>query len=224
MSKVAFLTTIFPMDELFLHDFFTSLSNQTYTQFDLIVLNDGYKNFEEIKKKYNHLKIIELKHNKTPAKNREYGINYCIENEYDILIFGDSDDCFAANRIEKSIQLLEHNDIIVNDLSLFDDNGINIEKYMSHRLKNLQKIEVEFIEDKNIFGFTNTALNLKQVEKIDFDTDIVAADWFFYKKLLRKNMTAIFTNETISYYRQHDNNLVGLTVKDCSYCFWWERK
>ena len=57
---------------------------------------------------------------KNPIENREKGINYCINQGYDILIFGDSDDYFSRNRVEKSIELLSKYSIVVNDLNLFD--------------------------------------------------------------------------------------------------------
>jgi len=82
--KIAFFTTIFTMNEHYLYDFFNSLRNQTYQKFDIIVVNDGYKNFEKIKTLYSKtLNIIELQYSNTPVKNREYGINYCIDNNYD---------------------------------------------------------------------------------------------------------------------------------------------
>ena len=60
LNNVAFLTTIFPMEEQFLIDFFDSLSKQTYKNFDVIVVNDGYRGFDEIKERYCKLNLIEL--------------------------------------------------------------------------------------------------------------------------------------------------------------------
>ena len=168
--KVAFLTTIFPMQKKYLIDFFNSLEKQTYRYFDIIVVNDGYDDFNEIKKNYLMLNIIELKYSNTPAKNREYGINYVVDNNYDILIFGDSDDYFQENRIEVSLKYLKNQDIVVNDLSLFNDKGVYCRKYISNRIKNKTKINFDFIKDKNIFGLTNTALNVKILKnKVKFD-------------------------------------------------------
>ena len=53
-KKIAFLTTIFPMEEEYLKDFFNSLLQQTYKEFDILVVNDGYENFENL------LKILKL--------------------------------------------------------------------------------------------------------------------------------------------------------------------
>ena len=180
-NKISFLTTIFPMNRQFLYDFFDSLKNQTYKNIDVIVLNDGYKDFKKIKTAYDQtLNIVELKSSNTPAKNREYGINYCIDHKYDVLIFGDSDDYFKNNRVDKSLELLNKADIVINDLSLFNKNGIYEEKYLSHRLENLNMIDIEFIKDKNIFGMSNTATKLKNISNIEFDDKIVAVDWYFF--------------------------------------------
>lgn len=225
MIKTVFLTTIFPMNEQYLFDFFDSLQNQTYKDFDVIVVNDGHKNFESIKAKYaKYLNIIELKYSNTPAKNREHGVNYCIDAGYDILVFGDSDDYFAENRVKKSLELLNEYDIVVNDLSLFDEHGIYEERYISHRLNNMSVVGLEFIEDKNIFGLSNTAIRLKNIHKVSFDKDIVAIDWFLFKMLLSNGSKAIFTNETVSYYRQYLGNIVGLQVDGGRYLLWWEDK
>ena len=221
-DSVAFLTTIFPVDEGFLIDFFDSLCRQTAKNFDVIVINDGYLNFEKIKNVYGILNIIEIKYSDTPSKNRQYGINYCIDNRYDVLIFGDSDDYFASNRVELSLQLLEESDIVVNDVSLFNNCGVYEHNYISNRVKNNSKVEYDFIIDKNIFGLSNTALNIRILNLIDLDKDLVAVDWYLYKGLLRNKNIAIFTNKTTTYYRQHEDNIVGLRVVNGDYLLWWE--
>ena len=224
MKTVAFLTTIFPMKEQFLIDFFDSLSRQTYDKFDVIVVNDGYDNFYDVKIKYQNLSIIELPYSDTPAKNREYGINYCIDNKFDILIFGDSDDYFSNNRITKSVKLLSDHEIVVNDLTTFDKTGIIQHKYISTRVKNNSIINYSFIKDKNIFGMSNTAINLNILDKVKFDDSLVAVDWFMFKDLLKLGHKAIFTNEIISYYRQYSDNTIGLREMEGRYLLWWEKK
>ena len=47
--KIAILITIFTLYEHYLNDFFNSLKNQTYQNFDIILVNDGYKDFEKNK-------------------------------------------------------------------------------------------------------------------------------------------------------------------------------
>lgn len=209
-KKIAFLTTIFPMNMQYLNDFFDSLEKQSYKKFDIIVVNDGYQEFDKIKLKYDDLNIIELPYTNKPAKNREHGINYCIDNNYDVLIFGDSDDYFESNRVEKSLKLLNKYDIVVNDLSLFDNNTIYEKNYLSNRIENNSIIDINFIKNKNIFGLSNTAVLLKNLDKIIIQDDLIAVDWYIFTLLLLKGKTAIFTNETVSFYRQYEANTVGL--------------
>ena len=209
-KKIAFLTTIFPMNKAYLCDFFNSLQNQAYKNFDVIVVNDGYENFEEFTTEFKNLSIVELKHSNTLAKNREFGINYVKDNYYDILVFGDSDDYFDTNRVQVSVDILKDFDIVVNDLTLFnDENGIYCKRYISNRIKNNTEIELEFIKDKNIFGFSNTAVKVSVLENINFDKDLIAVDWYLYSILLLRKKKAVFNSKTVTYYRQYINNTIG---------------
>jgi hypothetical protein len=223
MSNIAFLTTVFPQNEEFLKDFFESLSRQTFRDFDLVIINNNLKNLNYYKNVYSKLRIIDINSSGSIAKNRELGINYCIEKKYDVLIFGDSDDYFKNNRVEKSLELLKKKEVIVNDLSIFNKYGVYEKKYLSNRLKNLDIIDYEFIKDKNIFGMSNTAIKLKNISKVIFDDNIIPIDWFFFRAILKQGLKALFTNETETFYRQHKNNTVGLRVKNDKYYLWWEK-
>jgi glycosyltransferase involved in cell wall biosynthesis len=209
-SKIAFLTTVFPMEKKYITDFFVSLQNQTSDYFDVIVVNDGYENFEDIIAEYSDLNIIELKFSDTPAKNREFGITFVKESEYDILVFGDSDDYYSPNRIQVSVDKLKTFDIVVNDLSLFNEKGITSNNYISNRVENNTEIDLSYIQDKNIFGMSNTAVKVNIIDSVIFDEELLAVDWYFFSVLLSKKYTAVFTNESISYYRQYINNIIGL--------------
>ncbi|MEY8198224.1 MAG: NeuD/PglB/VioB family sugar acetyltransferase [Colwellia sp.] len=210
--RIAFLSTIFDMKAEILRLFLKSLSEQTYSKFDLIILNDGYKGFDDLKNEYPGLKIIELPPADSIAKNRQILINYTIKNSYDIAIFGDSDDYFPENRVATSVRLLKKNDVIVNDLSSFNGSGFLKENILSRRLKDLDSIDSSFILDKNVFGMTNTAMNLAVLSKseVEFPSDLIAVDWYFFSILLKNGANAIFTDQTVTYYRQHENNTVGI--------------
>ena len=195
----------------YLKEMLDSLVIQSFTAFDLIVVNDGLSEFTALKKNYkNELNIIELKGIPNPAKNREIGINYCIEEGYEYLVFGDSDDTFSSNRVQLALEKLQLFDIVVNDLTLFSTDGILEEHYLSNRVKNNEQIDFEFITNKNLFGLSNTAIQLEGITSIELPTDLVAVDWYLFSVLLLKNRTAVFTNQAVTHYRQYDGNLVGL--------------
>ena len=222
-KKIAFFSTIFLENKKYIPDFFNSVVDQTYSLFDVVIVNDGYDEQEQLIEQYSSLNIVILEAGKNPIENREKGINYCIEQGYDILIFGDSDDYFSRNRVEKSIELLSKYSIVVNDLNLFDGSGVYECKYISNRLTNYTEINYDFIENKNIFGLSNTALNINILGLVKFNKETIALDWVLYKNLLKNGNTAIFTNETTTYYRQYDKNLLGLNSNNGDYLLWWEK-
>ena len=211
-KKIAFLTTIFPMCDSHVHDFFRSLSEQTWSDFDLVIINDGFGDLSELKEKYKKLNIIELSSAYSIAKNRESLIKYAHYNAYDVAIFGDADDYFSKNRIEVSLSLLLENDIVVNDLTTFSKDEVLEMNVFSNRLSNFSSIQIDYIKDKNIFGLSNTAINLSILNDsiISFEKDLIAVDWYFFTCLLLKNYKAIFTNEIVTFYRQHSSNTVGM--------------
>lgn len=198
------------MKELYLHDFFRSLQKQTYKDFDVLVLNDKFEYLDKLIKPYTDLNIIILPYSGTPAQNRKYSIDYIKEKNYDIAVFGDSDDYFSTNRIKKSIELLDDYDIVVNDLSLFNTDGIYIDKYISNRIANKTNITIDMIKDKNIFGLSNTAVRVDILSEMNFDRELIAVDWYMFSKLLLDGNKAVFTNETLTYYRQYSLNTVGI--------------
>ena len=209
-KKIAFLTTIYPTKKEYLDSFLHSLSKQTFKNFHLIVVNDGYSDFDKIKKKYSNLAIKELKFSNTPLKNRQHGINFILDNDYDTVFFGDSDDYFSSNRIELVLKKLNNYDLVVNDISVFDNKGVYDKKYFTNRIKNNTEITIDFIKDKNIFGMSNTALNVRSLDNIVYDSDLIALDWYMFTLALLKSGVAIFTNEAETFYRQHSENTIGI--------------
>lgn len=212
MNKIAFLSFVFPSIEKYLDDFFVSLERQTIRGFDLYIINDGLKDFDNYKKKYSGLNIIEINYvNSNKVKVREFGINFVLKKRYKFIVLGDADDYFAENRVECTVSYLKNNDIVINELNLVDEKKDLIKgQYLSKRIANGHDVSYSFILDKNICGFSNGAIKGELVDRVKFKANLVAVDWFFFSVLLLKRYKAIFTNETITYYRQHSNNLVGI--------------
>jgi len=218
MNKIAFLTTIYPIDDIYTTDFFESLIKQTYSNFDVIIANDGFSDLDKLKKKYSSLNIIELPVVDSIAKNRELLIKHAIICGYDYAVFGDIDDYFDNRRLEVLESLLKDNDIVINDLTTFNQKNVINERVFSARVNNLSNIPLDFIMDKNIFGLSNTAIKLQGLlcEQISFPSKLIAVDWYFFSNLLLNSKKAIFTNDTLTYYRQHDKNTAGIGAINAS--------
>jgi glycosyltransferase involved in cell wall biosynthesis len=211
LKKIAFFTVVFPSIEKHLDDFLGSLTEQTSKDFDLYLINDGLEDLERFKAKYAELNIYEIALSGTPSKIREAGIDLVSNKGYETIIFGDADDYFAKNRVEKAVELLERCDIVVNDLNIVDESGALLEKhYLSKRVKPGSVIDPGFIKDKNVLGFSNTAIRRSAFNKVIFNRELIAVDWFFFSYLLNMGSVAVFTDETVTNYRQHRLNMVGI--------------
>lgn len=206
------LGVVFPSVRKYLADYFDSLLDQTYKDFDLVLLNDGLNDGLDDYKWPPTLNIIEIPCSGPPASIRERGINHALDAGYERLVFTDTDDYFAENRLERCIELLMDNDIVVNDLTLVDEDGSPYDElYISGRLKELDEVGLDFMMDRNIMGLSNTAIRMSCLSgPVSFDEGLIAVDWHFFSTLLLRGCRAVFTGGTVTFYRQYGSNTVGL--------------
>ncbi|CAM3891393.1 glycosyltransferase family A protein [Vibrio aquimaris] len=210
MNKVCVLTTIFPMRYDYVERFFESLSHQTYSSFDTVIVNDGFGDISNIKSKNNNLNILEVEADSTPSKNRQVAIEFAIKSGYEIAILCDSDDYMDIHRVDVCVEQLKSTDIVVNELELFSEIGTIHDEYLSKRFLDGDIIEISDIKDKNIIGLSNSAFKLSIIDQFDFPKELIAIDWFLFSILILSGAKAKFTNKTKTYYRQYDQNTVGL--------------
>ena len=143
--------------------FLISLRNQTYKNFELIVIdqNEDDRAYEIIKKFENEFKIIYLKVNfKGLSKARNYGLNYV---SGDIIAFPD-DDCEYPNNLLENVK------------SFFDNNNFEILSGMAIDKENNKESIGRWLKKSkrmNIINFMrvcpSACLFIKTKEKLDFD-------------------------------------------------------
>ena len=202
--EMVFFTVCYPKALPYLDDFFKSLIDQTDQDFDVLVINDSCGPLADRLERYRALRIHEVPATGSLASIRQAGLNKVLVEGYKQVIFGDFDDCFAFDRIEKIKVLLRDWDIVVNDVSLFGDR--EEERYFSHRIKDGMQIRLEEILTKNFMGFSNTAVRAECLKNIIL-ADTTAVDWYLFSRLLAKGSKAVFCAEPLTNYRQHANNM-----------------
>ena len=211
MSKIALFTVFYPGAETYVDEFFNSVLNQTYKNFDLIIVNDGYKD-DNLASHCPNLNIIELRGDATISGNRAIGINYAIDNAYDYLFLCDVDDYMYPTRVEHVLESFGDNDIIVNDLDIVDaDRKLIVKDYFQKTINANTILDKDFIKDKNIFGFSNSALKVSAFSKVSFPVDLKVVDWYFFTQLLNEGLKAQFLDESLTEYRQHSGNMIGIS-------------
>ncbi|WP_237055925.1 glycosyltransferase [Microbulbifer sediminum] len=208
-NTVVIMSTAYPVDSYIARDFFTSLLNQSNKKFDILVVNDGYEGFHELKEEYKALNIIELPGISNIAKNRELLINTA-RLHYELGIFCDFDDVADCNRVEAAVSESDNADIIVNDLDIYSGERVIYPGFFQGELKHGQKLSYQDIKEKNYFGLSNTSVNLKKLFPVNFPEELKIVDWYFYSILLHKGLTAQFTNSTKTLYRQDGEHLANL--------------
>lgn len=199
---------VYPAAEKYFSDFLCSIEHQSYTDFDLIIGNDGLKRFDVSSCRLN-VRVVEL--SGTPAEIRESGLRFLREQGYEQAIFGDCDDFFSPNRVEVSLRLLKEYQLVVNDLDLVDSDGVLVRPgYLSTRIRDGERISADFVRDKNVLGLSNTAIRVSCLPTSRIPADLLAVDWFVFASILEGGGRGVFSSEACTYYRQHGGNTAGL--------------
>ncbi len=211
-NKVVFFSVFYPNKVEYHLDFLDSLNNQTYKNFDLLIINDGVVDLERLLRDNYEGNYYILDVEGSMLSVREQGLLKVIELGYEDIIFGDSDDYFTLNRIEYLRFLLEDWKVIVNDFHLVgEDQSIIQKNYLSKRLSELEVINYDFIRNKNILGFTNTALKVELLKGLSYDTCSPAIDWYLFSQVLWKlRDESCFTAQCATFYRQYQSNIASL--------------
>lgn len=214
--KTCVFGVVYPGMECFLDDYLSSFEKQTDKDFVLCLINEGVKDLEERITRI-PIETRTLSCKGTPSELRTRGITWCKELGFDILVFSDTDDTFIPNRIAVVKECLSHNsDIVVNDLIPFGVGIRKIRKWLSPRLKSGEALGIDSILMGNCFGLSNTSIRMSIIENVNFNIppDIHAFDWAFFSRLLNLNANAVFTSNSVTYYRQHSRNFVGFCMAD----------
>ena len=183
MNDTVILTFTYPLIEPYFEDFLKSCETQTNKEFDIIIVNDGLTSLQSMIDCHPSLNVSIKDYKGTISENRIYGLNLAKQKEYKYVI-----------------------------LDLVNINGEElVTNYISHRLKSGIIIGFEFIKEKNVIGFSNSAFRAELIpEKLSIPQDVAVVDWFFYTLLLHAGHKAVFSNEMITYYRQYSDNMIGI--------------
>ena len=209
-SKTLVLGVNYKGVENYVKDYFKSIKNQDTNQFDLLILNDNASSLGIGEMNVN-VDEIKISGNKSPAQIRYDGLNYAIKNDYQNLIFSDLDDFFSMNRISLSISALQKYDFVFNEIHLTDQKSKIIDKNYFNKICPGKSVDTfNQILDYNCLGLTHTGINLESIKNFYLPENIIAVDWWLFTILLLNGANGKYIDNAITYYRQTDENLVGM--------------
>ncbi len=212
-SDTLVLGVIYPGVEHYLNENLHSLTIQTDKNFNLLLLNDRF-NAYSINTPFLNTIIHNVNKKSNPAKIRQTGIQFAIDEGYKYLIFMDTDDYFDKFRVEYSKHYLKKYAFVYNELTIIDDECNILSKNILSQLNYEDSVkDYSFISDKNVMGLTNTAVNVSALKSLRIPDNTIAVDWWIFSILLINKKECKFISDTVTYYRQNKENLVGFLNK-----------
>lgn len=203
MPTVSIIVTTYNRKE-YLTETIQSILNQTYQDFELIIVDNhsNYDFFSHIKS-FKSEKIIPFQNqnNGIIAINRNVGIK---QAKGKFLAFCDDDDIWSPNKIERQLNYLnsQNADVIYTSLLCFNEKGDNYIR-KTKQIKNIsQLIRKNEISLSTVF--------LKNISLIRFDEDpnlVTVEDYFLWLNLYKSGLNFILLDEPTTKYRLSQSSM-----------------
>lgn len=191
-------------------DYVDSITNQTDKEFDWLMINDNCGP-GQLHLFPHYVTWINLDSTLSFGKIREIGISYAISNEFDNIVFSDIDDYYSENRIELSKLHLQDNAFVFSELQIVNFNKVLMHNdFISNLAVNPIPSHLIAIIDHNYIGLSHSAVRTKALLDFEIPITIDVVDWWLFSLLLIQSQTGKFMPDVSTFYRQNEENYVGV--------------
>lgn len=212
-KKISIIVPIYNA-ERFLDDTIKTVLNQTYSNWELLLVNDCTKdNSKKIYERYSKdekIKWFDLEKNSGAAIARNKGIEL---STGDYLCFLDSDDLWEEDKLQKQLDFMTINnyEFSFTGYEFADENG----KPNGKKVFVPSKINYKMALKNTTIWTSTVMLNMKKLNKEDIYMPNVrrgqdTATWW---KILKKVDYAYGLNEILSFYRRTNESLSSNKLK-----------
>lgn len=197
----------------FIEKSINSILNQTYQNFELIIIDDGSSD--------NSTKLIESFDSKKIRfyiNDENLGVSATRNRAIDLsngkyIAFMDSDDISPLNRLEIQVDFLEKNDEFGLLSGHYESFTEYYGLYTKRKFRKHSIIEEKIKVDLNFFGaIVSPATMIKKsvIDKhnIKFDTNLRIAEDFDFWRRIGKYSKVMNLDKKLIYYRKHQNNSI----------------
>jgi glycosyltransferase involved in cell wall biosynthesis len=200
----------------FLNAALQSVLDQTYNNWECIIVNDGSSDHtEEVAKKWiekDSRYIYLYKENGGLSSARNGGLDM-VKGDY--IQFLDSDDCIAKTKIEESLRqfnLVENEEIkvVISNFRMFVDNVINTTApycNLNNQFFTFESLLYQWGESFTIpihCGLFNSSL----FKDFKFPEHLKAReDWVMWVSIFHKDCKAVFIDKPLSFYRKNPDSM-----------------
>lgn len=207
--RSAFGTVVYPGAIPYLDRMLCSISEQTVSDFNLIIVLDCVS-CDVVCDVWNgdpyRLEFV-IASGGGISENRIDLLRAAKRLKYDYLILGDADDWFSRDRIEKSIETLSRGRALAfNELRY--PKGTPVFSGMIP-----DYVQESDILDCNFLGLSNTALNMRALSDSFIESlascESNVFDWYLFSRVLNLGETGERVPDAVTFYRLHDANVAG---------------
>jgi teichuronic acid biosynthesis glycosyltransferase TuaG len=202
----------------FLKEALDSVLAQTYTNYEIIIVNNfSEDNTIEVAESYKNplIHLYNFRNNGVIAASRNYGIKQA-KGEY--IAFLDSDDVWKPNKLEEQIKYFNEN----SDLLLVSSNGIYFPKMFKKQVLYIHNnISPTFREllSRNYVGNSSVLMKKCVVDMIGYLDEKIELraieDYDFWLRVLKgKDKSILVLKNLLVKYRKHGSNISNLNTAD----------
>jgi len=190
-----------------------SVINQTYANWELIVVDDGSKDetvriIEKMQENDARIMIYKNIKNQGVAKSRNKGIS---EAQGNLIAFLDSDDMWVHSKLEIQINNMKK---LNSDFSFTGASFINEEnKLLEGNFRVPMKVDYNKLKKHNVISCSSVIINKKFFKKNKMERDDIHEDFVLWLKILRQGNIAHGINEPLLTYRVSTSSKSGNKVK-----------
>lgn len=210
-EKISVIVPVYNVEQ-YLERCVDSIINQTYTNLEIILVNDGStdnsgKLCDELAKKDERIRVIH-KENGGLSDARNRGID---ESESDLVGFIDSDDYIDSDMYEVLLKNLNNTDADLSMCSLYDVYNNTPEAQVTNKetWKLSSEQAIKMVMEAKILSVTavNKLYRKSLFTDLKFEVGKIAEDAFIMIKLLDKCEKIVATNEKKYYYVHRENSI-----------------
>ena len=191
----------------FIKETIKSVLDQTYQNFEIIIVYDDIDHqdlpyLNKIKNFDKRINLIINKKNMGAGISRNIAINYSKGN---FIAFLDSDDIWKKSKLEKQVEFMKQNSLIVSHTSYDIIN--NYKKIIKTRKARSFHAVNDLLKSCDI-GLSTVIIS-KKIKELDlqFPNLKTKEDFVLWLSILKKNIPIIAFNKNLSYWRKLDNSL-----------------
>lgn len=193
-----------------------SVINQTYTNWELIIVDDGSNDesleiIKNVKEKDKRINFYQNKKNLGVSETRNKGIT---KSKGNLIAFLDSDDLWVHTKLEIQINKMKK---LNSDFSFTSACFINEESKMLEGNFNVpDTVDYNKLKKHNVISCSSVIINKKFFKKNKMERDDIHEDFVFWLKILRQGNIAHGIKEPLLIYRISTSSKSGNKLKSMS--------